>query len=665
MEAATLGPPRRPASPVGAVLILWVQRRLSSSCHRLVIGLSRENAILPVFQQKREEAMKPLTLAQARRVSPGRLLFFGALTAAMLAVVWSPLALRSIARAADASPTFVYQTNYDGGPFDSGGKDEVVDDAGDAYVLEGIYDSIGRNDVLVLKLSPTGAVLFTTYLRGSAVDYGTGLALDGNGGLWVVGFTDSPDFPVVDAAQPVMDARRSGFIARLSTSNGAILYSSFFGGNGADQINDLSIGPNGDIYLTGTTDSTDLPVVNPLQATLRSANDRDAFVERLSPDARTVLYGTYLGGSNYDEGNGIALDAAGNIYVAGDTQASDFPTVNAVQSTWGGDYDAWTARISADGSHLDYSTYLGGSRYEAPSRISVDPAGYLTVTGSTNSANYPTTPGTAQPVATGDVCGTSPYLHYCYDGFVTRLAPNGALVYSTFLGGSLDNQLNNLAVDAAGNVTVIGYSDFAAAPPDYLPTSGIYLASLDASVDLRTSLVFDAVVPNSSHGLALGPDGDLYFTGVRNPAEDLYAARLALDGGPAPTPTPTPTPAATPTPTPSAAGLHVADLDGSATANGRRFWRAGVTVLVQDAGHGPVANVTVAGRWSRGYSGSAQCVTSASGTCTLSTGSISRLTRSATFTITNLTGSGYTYTPSANTDPDGDSDGTTIVVSRP
>jgi cell division septation protein DedD len=651
------------------------------------------------------------SLAQPRRAIPGRLLFAGLLAAALLATVASPPALRSIARAADAGPTFVYETNHDGGPFDTGGNDEVVDAAGNAYILEGIYDSIGRNDVLVLKLAPTGAVLFTTYLRGSAIDYGTGLALDGNGGLWVVGFTDSSDFPVVNAAQPVMDARRSGFIARLSASNGAILYSSFFGGNGADQINDLAIGPNGDIYLTGTTDSTDLPVVNPLQGSLRSANDRDAFVERLSPDARTVLYGTYLGGSNYDEGNGIALDAAGNIYIAGDTQANDFPTVNAVQATWGGDYDVWAARISADGSHLDYSTYLGGSRYEAPSRISVDAAGYLTLVGSSNSADYPTTPGTAQPVASGDICGSAPYQHYCYDGIVTRLAPNGALVYSTFLGGSLDNQLNNLAVDGAGNVTVIGYSDFAAVPPDYVPTSDIYLAGLDGGGDLRTSLLFDAVEPNSSHGLALGPDGDVYFTGVRNLAEDLYAARVSLGSGPTPTatpsptptptatpsptptptatpsptptptatpsptptptatPSPTPTPTATPTPTgtpaPTAASLHVADLDGSATAVGRRYWRAGVTVLVQDAGQGPVANVTVTGRWSRGYSGSAQCVTSADGTCTLATGSISRRTGSVTFTVNNLTATGTSYSASANTDPDGDSDGTTIVVSRP
>jgi hypothetical protein len=212
---------------------------------------------------------------------------------------------------ADTSPSFVYQTNYDGGSFDSGGNDEVVDSAGNAYIVESVYNSLTSNDVLVAKLSPTGAVLFSTYLRGSKLDAGTGLALDGQGGLLVAGFTDSPDFPTVDAAQPVMDARRSGFLTRLSTSDGSILYSSFFGASGADEFHDLAVGPSGDIYLTGVTDSTDFPTVNPLQPQL--AGLRDAFVLRLSADARTILYSTYLGGWNYDPGQAIGLDSAGNI----------------------------------------------------------------------------------------------------------------------------------------------------------------------------------------------------------------------------------------------------------------------------------------------------------------------------------------------------------------
>ncbi len=315
------------------------------------------------------------TVTQARRVAPGRSFLIVALLAALLATALSPLALRSHAMAAGtaaATPTFVYQTNFDGGPFDSGGNDEVVDSAGNAYILESIYDSVTTNDALVIKLSPTGVVLFSTYLRGSKLDLGTGLALDGHGGLLVAGYTNSPDFPLVDAAQPVKDGRRSGFLARLSTSDGSILYSSFFGASGADEFHDLVVSPSGEIYLTGVTDGADFPVVNALQPSL--AGLRDAFVVRLSADARTILYSTYLGGWNYDPGQAIGLDAAGNIYLAGYTQSDDFPTVNAVQPVWGGNYDVWVARISADGSHLDYSTYLGGSRYENFGRIAVDSA---------------------------------------------------------------------------------------------------------------------------------------------------------------------------------------------------------------------------------------------------------------------------------------------------
>jgi hypothetical protein len=176
---------------------------------------------------------------------------------------------KSAGTASANGPTFVYQKVYNGAQFDSG-HDEVVDGSGNAYILARAYDS--SNDVMIVKLSPGGAVLFVTYLRGYLNDWGTGLALDGQGGLLVCGWTDSPDFPVVNAAQPTKDARRSAFLARLSTADGAVAYSSFFGAGGVDEFHDVAVNPAGEIFLVGVTDSTDFPTQDPLQAGLNVSN---------------------------------------------------------------------------------------------------------------------------------------------------------------------------------------------------------------------------------------------------------------------------------------------------------------------------------------------------------------------------------------------------------
>lgn len=565
-----------------------------------------------------------------------------------------------------AGPSFVYQIVFSGAEFDSG-HDEVVDVGGNAYILARAYDT--SNDVMVVKLSPSGAVLFVTYLRGSLTDYGSGLALDGQGGLLVAGWTDSSDFPVVNAAQPVKDNNRSAFLARLATADGTVVYSSFFGANRADEFHDVVVNAAGEIYLVGKTDSTDFPTLNPLQANLNLTNCfcDDAFILRLSADARTILYSTYLGGEVDDQADSIGLDAAGNIYVAGITKSNAFPTANPIQAARSGDFDLWAARLSPDGTHLDYSTYLGGSKTERLARIAVDPAGYATLAGSTNSASYPTTTGAYQPSFGGGLCGVAGFgQQSCTDAFVTRLAPDGSrLAYSTFLGGGNDDEGRGVVVDGAGNAYVVGYTISTDVPPSEFD---IIVFSLDASgSQLRYSVKAWSAVANDGHGIALGPDGDVYFTGAKNAPSDLYAARLAEGGAPPPTATPVPTNTPvppTPTPLPQGGSLHVGDLDGS-SASSARYWKATVRIVVHDAGHNPVGSVTVRGAWSDGYSGNVQCVTGPDGACTLTTGNVRAKVKSVTFTVKRLVKSGYTYSAAANHDPDGDSNGTSIVVLRP
>ena len=442
---------------------------------------------------------------------------------------WTVARLPSNAQAA-VTPGSVYQTTYNGGEFDSG-RDEVVDADGNAYIVARVYDT--TNDVMIVKLSPSGSVRFVTYLRGSLTDYGTGLALDGQGGLLVSGFTNSSDFPIVNAAQPVFDARRSGFLARLSTADGSVLYSSFFGASGADEIRDLVVGSNGDIYLVGVTNSTDFPTVNAYQdhLTLVGCFCDDAFVVRLSPDARTILYSTYLGGGLDDTGSSIGLDAAGNIYLTGSTQSSDFPTVNPIQAAPGGGGDVWAARLSADGSQLDYSTYLGGSNSENITRLAVDASGQVTLAGVTNSNNFPTTAGGYQPAFGGGLCGIAGFgQRACYDAFITRLAPDGSsLVYSTYLGGGNDDDARGVVVDGAGNAYIVGFFTSTDTPPSEFD---IYVAGFDPTgSQLRYYFKMWSAVANDGHGIALGPDGDVYFTGAIDVPADLFAARLSESGG--------------------------------------------------------------------------------------------------------------------------------------
>ncbi len=580
------------------------------------------------------------------------------LTAAALAVMLltlvSLLFFIPAAQAADA-PTFVYQTVFNGAQFDSG-SDEVVDEAGNAYVLANTYDppttSSTNNDVMIVKLSPSGAVLFATHLRGSMIDVGTGLTLDGHGGLLVCGWTDSSDFPVVNAAQPTKDARRSAFLARLSTVSGAVVYSSYFGANGVDEFHDVTVNAAGEIFLVGKTDSTDFPTLNPIQAHLNTATSfqADAFIVHLSPDAHTIVSSTYLGGELVDQADSIGLDATGNIYVAGITKSNSFPTANPFQAARSGDYDVWAARISSDGAHLDYSTYLGGSNTEYLGRIAVDTAGNVTLAGTTNSRYYPTTPDAYQPTFGGGVVGTAGFgQRAAYDAFVTRLTPDGSsLVYSTFLGGANDDQAHGVAIDGAGNAYVVGYHISEDTPPS---ANDIVVSCLDASgAQLLYQVSEWSAVANGAHGIALGPDGDVYYTGAKNVPSDLYAARLADGGSPPP---------------PMNGILHVGDLDGSSISSGKSNWRATVTVLVHDAAENPIADVTVKGVWSGGYSGNAQIVTDANGRATMTTANLRGKVKRVTFTVTSLTKSGSTYSAAANHDPDGDSNGTSIVVPRP
>jgi hypothetical protein len=384
---------------------------------------------------------------------------------------------------ADGS-ALVYAT-YLGGSGDDGGTGIAVDSAGNAYVigdtssrdfptvnaLQATYG--GNDDAFVAQLTADGsALIYSTYLGGSDLERGDRIAVDAAGNAYVTGGTSSRNFPTANPLQPAYGGGiNNAFVAKLTADGSALVYSTYLGGSGQDRGFGIAVDAAGNACVTGTTHSRDFPTANALQPVL-PGDTGNSFVAKLTADGSTLLYSTYLGGSSGSWAFGIALDAAGNAYVTGETFGPGFPTVNALQPTYGGGLrDAFVTKLTADGSAMVYSTYLGGSAEDLGywQGIAVDAAGNAYVAGLTNSPDFPTV-NALQPTYGGGP----------YDAFVTKLAADGsALVYSTYLGGSGDDGANSIAVDAAGNAHIAGYtnsSDFPTANPLQPTLRGSYNA---------------------------------------------------------------------------------------------------------------------------------------------------------------------------------------------
>ena len=220
-------------------------------------------------------------------------------------------------------------------------------------------------------------------------------------------------------------------------------YSTYLGGSGSDGGEGIAVDGKGNAYITGVTDSSNFPTEEAFQPA--NAGAFDVFVTKLSRDGTVLDYSTYLGGSNFDLGLGIAVDGKGNAYVTGLTVSSDFPTEEAFQPANAGSFDAFVTKLSRDGAELVYSTYLGGSSADSGESIAVDGKGNAYITGQTISGDFPTE-AAFQPANAGSI-----------DAFVTKLSRDGAeLVYSTYLGGSGSDSVQGIAVDGKGNAYVTG-----------------------------------------------------------------------------------------------------------------------------------------------------------------------------------------------------------------
>jgi len=355
----------------------------------------------------------------------------------------------------------VYCT-YLGGRCSDYGAGIAVDGKGCAYVMGGTqsmdfptanpYDESfnGYEDVFVTKLSSTGdSLVYSTYLGGSAEDVGRrGIAVDNNGCAYVTGYTYSSNFPTANAYDGSYNGYDDVFATKFSAAGDSLIYSTYLGGNDHELGYDIAVDGKGYAYLTGWTQSKDFPTTSNGYDTTHNG-EPDVFVIKLSISGDSITFGTYLGGSAEDQGWGIAVDGEGCAYVTGYTYSTDFPTVNPYDGSWNGGFDVFLTKLSAAGDSLIYSTYLGGSNSDYGLAIAVDDEGFAYVTGLTQSIDFPT----ANPYD-GSYNGYE-------DVFVTELSTSGnSLVYSTYLGGSSsDDRGYGIAVNGSGNAYVTGFTE--------------------------------------------------------------------------------------------------------------------------------------------------------------------------------------------------------------
>lgn len=357
-------------------------------------------------------------------------------------------------------PAIAYSTLLGGAGADAANA-VAVDTQGAAYVA-GFTESTnfptvnptrnfnaGGDDVFIAKFKADGSgLVYCTYLGGSGQDIAAAIAVDASGAVYVAGSTTSADFPVRSPLQTKLAGARNAFAVKLGPAGNTLVYSTYLGGNASDSANGIAVDSSGNAYLTGDTNSLNFPASGWQRS---NRGGQEAFAAKIAADGSRLVWSSYLGGSGADRGAAIAVNAAGAAWVAGSTWSSDFPTAGAFQTSSGGGQDAFIARFSADGATLAFSSYLGGSGGaviypEAAQAIALDAAGNAYVAGVTSSADFPT----LKPAQSA--------LRGAMDAFAAKVSAAGALVYSTYLGGSGVDIANAIAVDWSGSAYIAGYT---------------------------------------------------------------------------------------------------------------------------------------------------------------------------------------------------------------
>lgn len=319
-----------------------------------------------------------------------------------------------------------------------------------------VFTGIKPVDAFVAKIGPFGSnLLFSTYLGGGGIDAAYGIALDAQTNVYVTGYTLSTNFPTRNTTRTNQNGNGDAFVAKFDIANTNLAYSALFGGTNQDVAADIAADAAGNVFVTGYTSSTNFPVTNAVQSFLNTSTNAstafDAFALRLDPGSDSLVYSTFIGGTNNDYAFRVALDTNDSVYVTGATYSPDFfrssTNLPSGVASNGIVADVMVVKLDSDGAR-SYSTMFGGAGRDEGWDIAVDDSGSAWVVGLTASMRFPTN------AANGLLRGTN---SGGLDVFVSKLNPAGtALDFSAYLGGSKDDMGYSVSLDAAGNAYVVG-----------------------------------------------------------------------------------------------------------------------------------------------------------------------------------------------------------------
>jgi hypothetical protein len=450
-------------------------------------------------------------------------------------------------------PSISYST-FLGGSNNDAGEGIAVDSSGAAYIIgltgeasdppgpnsfpiKNPYDATyhGAGDIFISKFKPDGTLAYSTFLGGSGTDEAFSIAVDSAGTAYFAGSNLGGDFPMVGSSYRTNNSGKFDAIAGKLNQSGTLVYSTYLGGAETEQAQGMAIDSAGAMYLTGYTTSEDFPVVAAFQANLHPKDPgdilmaMDSFVTKINADG-TIAYSTYLGGTNQDFADSIAVDSDGAAYVLGDTYSADFPVISAAQANNHGNRDLFITKFDTGGSPA-YSTFLGGSGLDAGHNIAVNSLGEAIVVGETQSADFPL----ASPFQ-------ATYQAVSEDGFVARLNSTGfSLLFSSFFGGTAGGILYGVAVDGSDSFTVVGgissgFPTFYAFQPTPDSNNTACGCGIIARFDSNNNLAFSSYFGGGILAVAVHPDGTTYITGVVTPQASGFfffynSFQVSLGGG--------------------------------------------------------------------------------------------------------------------------------------